>query len=260
VPSPTALTLSLVLSAFGGAPAPKREEPPRPRPDVVANLLRSDMTAPNEVRPHGVPTSYDWAQGPRPRRAAPPRSFRAFTAWGQVYRCADTPFDADATVELRDLVTWELVGGHWRQTQRSSALGGSAFPEDFVGKPAAARLVARSAKATRVRLRRNRNFHFWPQAGRVRFDVRAVRDVAVTVRARRTDRRPSTGCVALSVGGDYWRSLTAPPAGATNAVDAGIGRFKRVDGSWRAFSMTTASADTLARHPLPLRVAERELR
>jgi hypothetical protein len=29
---------------------------------------------------------------------------------------------------------------------------------------------------------------------------------------------------------------------------------------WRAFSMTTASASTLARHPLPLRLPERELR
>jgi hypothetical protein len=82
----------------------------------------------------------------------------------------------------------------------------------------------------------------------------------VVVSARQTARRPGAGCLILSVGADYWRSLEAPAAGSSNAVDAGIGRFKRVDSSWRAFSMTTASAATLARHPLPLRLPERELR
>src|SRR6058998_3559317 len=37
----TALTLSIVLSAFGATPAPPREQPPRPRPSVVANMLTS---------------------------------------------------------------------------------------------------------------------------------------------------------------------------------------------------------------------------
>jgi hypothetical protein len=256
----TALTLSLVLSAFGAAPAPGGGQPPRPRPGAVASMLRSDMTTPHEARPHGVPSSYDWAQGPRPRSAAPPAGFTAFTAWGQLYRCAGTAFDPDATVELRDLETWELASGRWTRVQHASVLGGAAFAEDYVGPTAAARVVARGPKGTRVRMRVGRNFHFWPAAGRVRFDARKVSDVAVVVRARRVDRRAGRGCLVLSVGADYWRSLTAPAAGSGNAVDAGIGRFKRVGASWRAFSMTTASAATLARHPLPLRVAERELR
>jgi hypothetical protein len=256
----TALTLSIALSAFGAAPAPQREQPPRPRPSVVANLLRSDMTAPHEARPHGVPSFYDWAQGPRPRRAPPPACFSAFTAWGQLYRCAGARFDPKETVELRDLETWLLRGGRWRRAQDSSALGGAAFAEDFAGPTAAARFVARGPKGSRVRMRLGRNFHFWPGAGRVRFDAGKVKDVAVIVRARRVGRESNAGCLTLSVGGDYWRSLTAPAAGSKNAVDAGIGRFKRVDGSWRAFSMTTASAGTLARHPVPLRIAERELR
>jgi hypothetical protein len=256
----TALTLSIVLSAFGAVPGPQREKPPHPRPKVVSNLLRSDMTAPHEAPPHGVPSSYDWARGPRPRRAAPPADFTAFTAWGQLYRCAGARFDPAETVELRDLETWLLVGGHWKRAQRSSALGGAAFAEDYVGPPAAARLVARGPKGSRVRMRVGRNFHFWPAAGRVRFDARRVTDVAVVVRARRVDGGSKAGCLTLSVGADYWRSLTAPAAGSGNAVDAGIGRFKRVDGNWRAFSMTTASADALARHPVPLRLAERELR
>jgi hypothetical protein len=240
----TALTLSLTLSASGSASQP---------------MLIADMTAPHEVRPHGVPPSYDWAAGPRPRRVPPPADFRAFTGWGQLYRCADTAFDGNDTIELRGLQTWLLVGGRWRRVQRSSALGGSGFAEDYVRPSVAARVVARRPSETKVKLRAGYNFHFWPGAGRVAFDPGKVSDVAVVVRARRIRHGTRAGCFVLSMGADYWRSRTAP-GGSANVSDAGIGRFKRVGPRWRAFSMTTATAATLALHPLPLRLPARELR
>jgi hypothetical protein len=255
----TALTLSIMSLAFGAAAQPQRPQPAPASAGAVANMLTSDMSAPPEAHPHGVPTAWDWAKGPRPRRAAPPADFTAFTAWGQLYRCAGAKFDPDATIEVRDLQTWLLAGGHWRRVQRSSAIGGSAFPEDYRGSPVPARVVARGPAGTKVRLRAGYNFHFWPGPGRIALDPRKVSAVAVIVRARRTGGSRA-GCVTLSVGADYWRSLKAPSAGATNATDAGIGRFKRVRGRWRAFSMTTATAGTLARHPLPLRLPASELR
>jgi hypothetical protein len=245
----TALTLSIASLAAGTAPSSS----------LVAQMLTTDMTAPHEARPHGVPPSYDWAARPRPRRAPPPADFRAFTAWGQLYRCANAAFDPDDTVELRGLETWLLVGQRWRRVQRSSALGGSAFAEDYAHPPVAARVVARRASGTRVRMVDGYNFHFWPGKGRVAFDPARVRDVAVVARARRIRHGRHGGCFVLSLGADYWRSLTAA-GGPANVSDAGIGRFKRVGRRWRAFSMTTASANTLARHPLPLRLPTRELR
>jgi hypothetical protein len=107
-----------------------------------------------------------------------------------------------------------------------------------------------------VRLLRGYNFHFWPREGRAAYDRRAVRAIAVVVRARLTGTRRDAGCAVLSVGGDYWPTRTA----SSGAKDAGIGRFKRVRHTWRAFSMTTARARTLDRHPLPLRIRARELR
>jgi hypothetical protein len=219
-------------------------------------MLRSDMTLPHEARPHGLPTSYDWANGPRPRRGKGPVGFTAFTAWGQLYRCSRSAFDPRETVELRDLQTWLLIGQRWRLAQPPSALGGSAYPENYVGSPTSARVVARDRTRTDVRLLRGYNFHFWPREGRAAYDRRAVRAIAVVVRARLTGTRRDAGCVVLSAGGDYWPTRTA----SSGAKDAGIGRFKRVRHSWRAFSMTTASARTLDRHPLPLRIRARELR
>jgi hypothetical protein len=226
----------------------------------LSAMLRSDATVPHEALPHGVPLAYDWAKAPRPRLAPPPAGFTAFTAWGQLYRCAGAPFDAKPTVELRDLQTWVLVAGNWRRVQRSSRLGGAAFAEDYGRPPVAARVASRTTRATRVRMRRGYNFHFWPGAGRIELDPSRVSALAVLARARVVGRAARDDCFTLSVGGDYWRSRTAPADVSGNATDAGIGRFKRVSRRWRAFSMTTASAETLARHPLPLRLPVSESR
>jgi hypothetical protein len=251
----TALSLSVSLLA-AAAPA---LGPHDADSDLVTKMLRADMTTPHEARPHGVPPSYDWAAGPRARPVAPPAGFTALTAWGQVYRCAGSAFDADDTIQVRDLQTWLLVGQRWRRVQRADALGGSAFAEDYRRPPVAARVVARGAGGTAVHMVDGYNFHFWPGKGRVTFDPGALRDIAVVARARRIPHGSDAGCFVLSIGADYWRSLGAP-GGTSNVSDAGIGRFKRVGRSWRAFSMTTASAATLSNHPLPLRLPARELR
>ncbi len=218
------------------------------------------MTTAHEARPHGVPEYWDWAKKPRIGRREAPTGWTAFTAWGQLYRCAGSLYDHRRTVQVRDLQAWFLVGDTWKRAQRPSALEGSAFAEDYARPAVSARVVGSSRHGTTVRLRRGYNFHFWPGTGRVAFDAKKVDAVAVLARARLTRRGTREGCVALSVGADYWRSLRAPAAGSENTVDAGIGRFKRVTRRWRAFGMTNASDATLAAHPLPLRLPQGELR
>jgi hypothetical protein len=128
-----------------------------------------------------------------------------------------------------------------------------------MGPPTTAPVVVRNPMRTDVRLLRGYNFHFWPREGRAAYNRRAVSAIAVVARARLTGTRPDAGCAVLSIGGDYWRARTGS-ASAGNPQDAGIGRFKRVRHTWRAFSMTTASRRTLERHPLALRIPARELR
>jgi hypothetical protein len=262
LPTSFAVLLSLALSLALVVPGALVEPAHDQRRDAMSGLLRADMTTPHEARPHGVPAYWDWAAQPRLGNVSPPPDFTAFTAWGHLYRCSGTPFDRRMTAVLRDLQTWYLDGatGGWKRVQRSSDVGGSAFAEDYRLSPVAARVVARGRDGTSVRMRRGRNFHFWPGAGRVAFDTGSVSAVAVVVRAKLTGGRARRGCLTLGVGGDFWRSTTAPAVGSRNNMDAGIGRFKRVGRRWRAYTMTTASAGTLARHPLPLRLARRELR
>jgi hypothetical protein len=259
----TALTLAMMtLALLAVAMAPSSSggaESGNSRAGDLRDLLLWDMNKASEAAPHGVPLSYDWATHPRERAASAPAQFSAFIAWGQLYRCAGAAFVRDDTVEFRDLQTWLLIDGRWSRVQRSSEMSGSSFPENYVGSPVRGRVLARSTAGTKVRMRRGYNFHFWPATGRVRFDPSKVSAIVVLVRARRSSAARRDQCAVLSVGGDYWRSIDAVQAGSTNAVDAGIGRFKRVRSSWRVFSMTTASAATLTRHPLPVGLPVGEL-
>jgi hypothetical protein len=216
-----------------------------------ARLLLSDMLNPSEELPAGVPQWYDWSGHPRTRSLAPLRDYRAFTAWGQLYQCAGAPPAPAAAIDLRDLQAWVLPRGsrRWRRIQFSSDLGGAAFAEDYAGPAAPGRFSA-SRSNTSAHVVPGRNFHFWPQAGRVSLNAHDVAAVTVALEAQLapTHARAAAPCFVLSVGGDLWQSLTAQ----TGVSDVGIGRFKRVESRWRLFTMTTASAATLQRSPLPL--------
>ncbi len=218
---------------------------------AVNRLLVSDMSQPSEKLPQGVPTWYDWATHPRVHAVSSPGSFRAFTAWGQLYQCAGTTASSRETVQLRDMQTWVLPRGSstWRQIQSSSQLQGAAFAEDFNGPTVAAHYVAR-ASGTSVKPVARHNFHFWPNTGRVSLRPQSVAAIVVAVQARLQPQGGAAPCLVLSVGGDLWRSMTAEPGGDSSS-DVGIGRFKRVDRRWRLFTMTTASTSTLDRVPLP---------
>jgi len=233
------------------AAAPKRGAA-RISTAAQTQLLLSDMSEPSQELPQGVPVWYDWAERPRTHQVVPLGSFRAFTAWGQLYRCAGTSASAGATVDLRDLQTWVLLRGssQWRRIQFSSYLGGAAFAEDYAGPTVAGRYSA-SSSGTSAQLVSGHNFHFWPDAGRVNLNAEDVAALTVAVEARlKPTREPGTPCFVLSVGGDVWKSLTAP-AGGSNSEDVGIGRFKQVERHWRLFTMTTATAERLRKHPLP---------
>jgi hypothetical protein len=217
-------------------------------------MLAADMAQPNEVLPHGVPTYWAWAKSAFVSPPAP-AGYSAFTAWGQVYRCANAPHDPDDVIEIQGLQTWELDQSGWHQYQASSNITGVAFPEDYSRAQIAADIRARNGNWMKVRLTDGYNFHFWPVA-RAPFGA-SVQTVVVLVRARLIAYGVKANCVGLSVGGDYWQTLTAP---YPNVTGAAVGRFKRVEGSWRVFSMTLHPHALSAGYPLPSPFAAGELR
>lgn len=221
---------------------------------ALRRLLVSDMSQPSQWLPAGVPTYFDWATHPRVRPVPKPSRYHAFTAWGQLYRCAGTRSAGSAAVQLKDMQAWVLLRGarRWRRIQNSSALHGDAFPASFSGPTLPARYVATRAMTT-DRPVAGHNFHFWPQQGRVSLRAARVTAVTVSMQARLAPADPRghrAPCLVLSAGADLWTSLNAPGGDDTNQ-DVGIGRFKRVQHGWRLFTMTTASARTLARAGAP---------
>ena len=201
-----------------------------------------------------MPSYWDWARTPFVSPPAP-AGYSAFTAWGQLYRCASAPHDPDDVIEIQGLQTWELDRSGWHQYQAGSELTGVAFPEDYTRAQVAADVVARRGNWLKVRLTDGYNFHFWPTA-RAPFGP-SVQTVVVLVRARLIAYGARANCVGLSAGGDYWQTLTAPYPSVTGAA---VGRFKRVEGGWRVFSMTVHRQAASASYPLPYPSAARELR
>ena len=258
IPSFLAFAAAMML-AYGGSARAQPIEHGSPSAKIAAavalnRVLVSDMSQPSERLPQGVPSSFDWASHPRVHSVAAARSFRAFTAWGQLYQCAGTSASGAGPVQLRDLQTWVLPRGssRWRRVQYSSEMQGAAFAEDYEGPTVAAHYVA-TTSGTTVRPVARHNFHFWPSSGRASLSPAQVAAVVVAVQARLQPQPPRSSeapCLVLSVGGDLWRSLGAEP-GSGNTTDVGIGRFKRVEKRWRLFTMTTASTTALDGAPPP---------
>jgi hypothetical protein len=261
-----AIALGLVLATLAMVVRADDERPPMmtvsAKPTSVQQLLLADMSGGSEALPHGVPRTYDWATHPRVKPITVARSFRAFTGWGQLYRCAQSTRPPVRAVEFRGMESWAfLKSSHrWTLLQRSSELSGASYPEDFKGRTTSAIVVRRNDRRTTVRLRSGYNFHFWPSGSRAALRAADTMAVAVVARARfvpGVDRTPP--CAVLSMGGDFWRTGSVG-VGAGNTADAGIGRFKRVGARWRAYTMTSASRALLDRYPLPVRLAVGEAR
>ena len=215
---------------------------------AMNRLLASDMSQPSERLPQGVPTWYDWAGHPRVHPVAAPGSFRAFTAWGQLYQCAGTSPSPQELVQLRNLQSWVLPrrSSRWRRIQFSSAMQGAAFAEDYDGPTVPAHYVVKASGTPSDRWRVTTSISGPAPAARVCVPCRSPRSWLPWRPVCRRDPGPPAPCLVLSVGGDLWRSLRAGP-GTGNTADIGIGRFKRVERRWRLFTMTTASTTSWTR-------------
>lgn len=248
--SPHGTALRHVADAKAGSP-------------VAVNTLTtiiSDMTLPHQAKPHGVPDDTGWAVKPRVGMGNDPKSFRAMTAWGQLYEAAEGNPSQNTRVQIRDLETYILSkrDGRWHLTQWGREVEGAAYREDFArdeNKPADVRHEPDGSIS--VKAGRGYNFHFWPH-GRVPIDPGDIAGVLTTVQARLipdTPRLPDDRDRAryvLGAGGDYWSNVSAGWDNFKTNADIGIGRFKFVTVQWQAFNMTTLDARRLRLNPPPL--------
>jgi hypothetical protein len=220
----------------------------------------SDMKLPQEGLPHGVPASYNWQAKPRPGEVEPPAGWTAAIAWGQVYEWAGSSTSTNTRIQIKDLALYYLnkKDNKWHLLQSSVRVSGANYREDFVGdvnKPADIRVESDGSISTTCG--GGYNFHFWPSSGRSKFPANEVAGCFVTVKARlivgdktKPDDRDQAKYL-MSVGGDWWQSLTAPWDNFKTNADMGIGRFRFISNEWKSFNMYSVPADTIRNNPPP---------
>ncbi len=231
------------------------------RSPLTLETIIDDMRLPHEARPHGVPLSYGWTIAPRRGQFHNPERYRAIAAWGQVYKAAQGSLSQNTRVQIRDIRAYRLSRkeGRWYLVQRSRKVEGAAFREDFknnFNRPANVRNEPDGGIS--VHLTDGFNYHFWALPGRAEIDPAENAGVLVAVDARlivedlrKPDDRNSARYI-LSVGADYWTTLTAPWDNFKTNADIGIGRFRYIRSKWQTFTMTSLSETELWRSTPPL--------
>jgi hypothetical protein len=220
----------------------------------------NDMILPHEGLPHGVPLSVDWSQKPRKGAAEPGVGWTAAIAWGQVYEWVNGSPATNTRIQIKDLEMYYLskTDHNWHLLQKAVKVNGANYVEDFAGdvnKPANIRIESDGSISTTCG--GGYNFHFWPSSGRVTIPVNDVAGCFTTVKARiilndknGIDDRINAKYL-MSVGGDWWLSLTAPWDNWKTNWDIGIGRFRFITPEWKSFNMYSVSADTIRENPPP---------
>ncbi|HPG39306.1 MAG TPA: hypothetical protein PLP19_04390 [bacterium] len=241
----------------------KKDEPVKPKaaqPDII-DIIAGDMIPPHQGTPHGIPSTYDWYSGPRLGMGNNPGAFKAMIAWGQVYEDAQGNPAGNTRVHLQQIRTYILSKTQhtWQTADSSTNIDGNAYVEDFSGdanKPADERSEPEGGIS--VTAGDGYNFHFWSSNGRKSINPNDIGGVITMVRARLVlddttlvDDR-ATARYLLSVGGDYWSTLTAPWDNFKTNGDIGIGKFKYVTKDWQWFCMTTLTEAELRDNPPPV--------
>jgi hypothetical protein len=227
----------------------------------VATQIGGDMQGSNEGHPHGVPLSYDWANGPFISMGNNSNGWRAITAWGQIYEAAEGNPATNTRVNIRNMQTYFLQKstGKWLLLQSTSTPDGAAYIENYSGdtnKPADIRYE--SDGTISVTAGGGYNFHFYP-SDRGSIDPNDIGGFAVVYQARlivanasKPDDRSSARYLA-NAGADYYPGLTGgwPGSADYNPGVAG-GKMKYVQSNWRSFAMTTLSLSQLTSNPPPV--------
>lgn len=246
----------VLLGAASGLPAPG--------PVSVVDQVVQDMQGANEGRPHGVPLSYGWANGPAVIMGNDSNGWRAMTSWGVVYEVSEGNPARNTRVNIRGMRTYFLSKSSckWLLLQNTSGPIGAAYVEDFSGdanKPADIRQETDGTIS--VTAGGGYNFHFYPDS-RASIDPNDIGGIVTVLEARlivADAAKPDDRNVArylCSGGADYYPALTGGwPGNASFNPGVAIGKMKYVESRWRSFAMTTLTRSELEKNPPPVNLS-----
>jgi hypothetical protein len=243
--SGTATTLSVTVA------------PPATTGTSVANQIAADMQGVNEGYPHGVPLSYDWANGPVINMGNNSNGQQAITSWGVVYVASQGNLATNTRVNLRDLQLYFLQKStaKWLLLQNTSRPDGAAYPEDFQGNSVPGDVRSETDGSISVTAGNGYNFHFYP-ANRGAINSTDIGGVVAVFEARLIVGNPmladdrSTAQYLCGAGADYYQNVSGP--GIQNNPSVGNGKMKYLKEEWRSFAMTTLTESQLANNPPPI--------
>jgi hypothetical protein len=222
------------------------------------------MQGRNEGYPHGVPLSYDWANGPTVTMGNNSNGWRAITAWGVVYEAAEGNPATNTRVNIRNMRTLFLQksSGKWLLLQNTSTPDGAAYREDFSGDVSKPADIRHEPDGTiSVTAGGGYNFHFYP-SDRASINPNDIGGIVVVLEARliiansakKDDRNIAK--YLCGAGADYYPALTGGWPGNTD-FNPGVatGKMKYVQSGWRSFAMTTMTQTQLSSNPPPINLS-----
>jgi len=223
----------------------------------VADQIAADMQGTNEGYPHGVPLSYDWANGPVMGMGNNSNGEQAITSWGVVYVASQGNPATNTRVNIRSLQLYffQKSAGKWLLLQNTSTPIGDAYPEDFQGDPVPADVRTEPDGTISVTAGNGYNFHFYP-SNRPAINPNDIGGVVALFEARLIIANPQLAddrSVAQYLGGagaDYYPSVNSP--GIQNNPSVANGKLKYVQSAWRSFAMTTMTQSELESNPPPV--------
>ncbi|MGL4608079.1 MAG: carbohydrate-binding domain-containing protein [Trueperaceae bacterium] len=245
----------------GGTPSPDDST----KINSVQTII-DDVTLPHDAKPLGVPEDYSWAQGPVIDEGKDYSSFKAFTAWGQLYEPTTGNPAVNTRVQLKNIKTYFLSKSDntWYLLQSTADVDGAAYVEDFSNDESIPADIRTESEGVSVTAGDGYNFHFWPSNGRAEIDPNNIAGWFTTVQARLIvddqnlpDDRAQAKFI-MGMAGDYWISLDASWESDWSANSGiGVGRFKYLTADWQAFNFATffqgdLDEEKLRQNPPPL--------
>jgi hypothetical protein len=234
---------------------------PTPSSPNIGTEIAADMTGTNEGFPHGVPLSYDWANGPVVVMGNNATGWQAMTAWGLVYVASQGNPATNTRVNIRDVQSYFLQKstGKWLLLQNTNTPDGAAYLENFAGDTSMRGDVRNEPDGTiSVTAGGGYNYHFYPSA-RATINPNDIGGIVTIFQARLIVDNPSlpddrnAAAYLAASGGDYYPALTGSwPGNLSYNPGIASGKLKYVKTYWRFFSMTTMTAAQLQNNPPPI--------
>ena len=236
----------------------------------LVKLIWDDMHLAHEGKPHGIPSYFDFAQGPMIKDVTESgvEDFQAMAWWGQVYEALEGNSSINTRVELKNYRAFYLsrLDNKWyKLSVIENITEGAGYPEDYQDDnlhPGGDMIRFESNGHISCKPGSGFNFHFYTP--RTLINPSDIAQIATSFDAKLimadsngVDDRNIAKFVA-SCGADVWKNMTVSWASDfSNNKDIGMWRFKYVTNDWQTFTfLTDMSLEELGQNPPPFTLSQ----